>query len=106
MALRGGGLWIWISGGALGEEPRGCAPQRTRHGQGVGRGAAAMGCGFVFQRMGGGESQGFSGVFSACFVLLEMSPGSCEVLARTDCHTLPPSPPPLPRPSPRKNIFR
>lgn len=104
MALRGGGLWIWISGGVLDGESRGCAPQRTRHGQGVGRRAAGIGSCFVLQRMGGGENQGFSGVFSACFVLLEMSPGSCEVLERMDCHTLPPTP--LPPPSPRKNIFR
>lgn len=83
---------MWINGGVPGGDSRGCAPQRTRHGQGVGHRAAGTACRFVLQRMGGGENRGFSGVFSACFVLLEMSPGSCEVLARMDCHTLPPSP--------------
>lgn len=89
--------------GVLCGESRGCAPRRPRHGQGVGRGAAGIGCCFVFQSMSGGENRGFSGVFSACFVLLEMSPGSCEALARTDRRTLPPLPPaPSPAIAPEK----
>lgn len=82
-ALRSwGGGWM----GTLGAELRGCASQRTPTpwagvaGRGGGGGLLPRaGCCFVF-RWVLRENQGFSGVFSSCFVLLKMLPGSCEEL--------------------------